>query len=110
MYEKTIILIRDKADGERFRSLLAKSDALFANVPICTKEELLIRPSLASNAETVFSTWYMPVFSYEEVVRLFPSLKYVFYSAGTVKYFAEPFMKKEVRVFSAAAACITAAL
>ena len=49
----------------------------------------------------IFSTWGMPTFTEEQVVRLFPNLTDIFYAAGTVKYFAEPFMKRGVRVHSA---------
>ena len=103
MSERTIILIREKADGEQFRKLLSKVDDTFATIPVYTKEDLMEQPSLALQAETVFSTWYMPFFTEEEVSKVFPALKSVFYSAGTVKYFAEPFLQKGVRVFSAAA-------
>ncbi len=102
MSKKTIILIRDRADGDYFRSLLEKNDVLFADIPVYLKKELMVAPSMAADVESIFSTWYMPVFSEEEVAHLFPSLKYVFYSAGTVKYFAVPFLRKGVRVFSAA--------
>lgn len=46
----------------------------------------------------------MPVFSKEEIEKFFPSLRCVFYAAGTVKYFAEPFLQKGVRVFAASSA------
>ena len=49
----------------------------------------------------IFSTWGMPVFTEEQVVEYFPALTDVFYSAGTVKYFAAPFMARGVRVHSA---------
>ena len=46
----------------------------------------------------------MPVFSECEVKELFPSLEAVFYAAGTVKYFAEPFLKMGIKIYSAAKA------
>ncbi len=33
----------------------------------------------------------------EMIKRVFPSLKAVFYAAGTVKYFAKPFLNLELR-------------
>lgn len=55
------------------------------------------------DAEYVFSTWGMPALTEERIARYLPSLKAVFYCAGTVKYFAEPFLKRGVGVYSAAA-------
>ena len=46
----------------------------------------------------------MPVFTKEEINSLFPSLKAVFYSAGTVQFFARPFLESGIKVFSAWAA------
>jgi phosphoglycerate dehydrogenase-like enzyme len=57
-----------------------------------------------SDVEYIFSTWYMPVFSEAEVKQFFPNLKAIFYAAGSVKYFAESFLKAGVKVFSAASA------
>ena len=56
------------------------------------------------DCEFIFSTWGMPVFSEDEIKEYFPSLKAVFYSAGTVQYFAKPFLRSGIKVFSAFAA------
>lgn len=50
--------------------------------------------------EYAFSTWGMPRFSAEEYRKYFPSLKCVFYAAGTVKDFAKPAFDCGIRVFS----------
>ena len=66
---------------------------------IYTKERL---NSIDTNkVEFVFSTWNMPKFTKEEIKIIFPNLKYIFYAAGTVKYFAEPFLELGIEVFSA---------
>ena len=49
----------------------------------------------------IFSTWGMPALTEEEVKRVFPSLKAVFYAAGSVQHFARPFLANGVKVFSA---------
>ncbi len=54
-----------------------------------------------SSVTAIFSTWGMPALTREEIKRHFPSLKYVFYAAGSVQYFAKPFLDSGVRVFSA---------
>ncbi|MGI6172389.1 MAG: hydroxyacid dehydrogenase [Christensenellales bacterium] len=55
----------------------------------------------ARMAEAAFSTWGMPPLSDAEIGRFFPNLRYIFYAAGSVQYFARPFLARGVRVFSA---------
>lgn len=57
-----------------------------------------------SDVEYIFSTWGMIPLGEEEIRKFFPSLKAVFYAAGTVQYFARPFLNCGVKVFSAWAA------
>lgn len=57
-----------------------------------------------SDCEIAFSTWGMPQFTKEEIAKYMPKLKAVFYSAGTVQYFARPFLESGIKVFSAFAA------
>lgn len=54
-----------------------------------------------SDVEVLFSTWGMAALSEAEIKKYFPSLKGVFYAAGSVQAFARPYLKKGVRVFSA---------
>ncbi len=49
--------------------------------------------------EVIFSTWGMPVLNEEQIAKL-PKLKALFYAAGSVKYFAKPFLKQQVVVVS----------
>ena len=56
------------------------------------------------DCEIAFSTWGMPKFTKEEIKKYLPSLKAVFYSAGTVQYFAKPFLESGIKVYSAFAA------
>ena len=72
--------------------------------PVYTKEDLLSRPDLFRDTEIIFSTWGMPSLSEEEIQSCLPSLKAVFYGAGTVQKFARPFLRCGVRIFSAWAA------
>ncbi len=72
--------------------------------------EKINRKNLAKNAdfladcEIAFSTWGMPKFTKEEIAKYMPKLKAVFYAAGTVQYFARPFLESGIKVFSAFAA------
>lgn len=71
---------------------------------IYSKTDILDNKAAFSDTEYIFSTWGMPSFEEEEIKACFPALKAVFYSAGTVQYFAKPFLKCGVKVFSAWAA------
>ena len=55
------------------------------------------------SVEVIFSTWGMPTLNTTQLAKL-PLLKAVFYAAGSVKFFAEPFLQKQVLVISAWAA------
>ena len=68
------------------------------------KEEVLRDPALFSDIAFIFSTWGMPEFTEDEIKLCFPSLKCVFYGAGSVQSFARPFLNCGVKVFSAWAA------
>ena len=71
---------------------------------IYSKADVLREPALFAQVEFVFSTWGMPEFSEDEIRQCFPSLKCVFYGAGTVQKFARPFLACGVKIFSAWAA------
>jgi len=68
------------------------------------KEDILANPTQFVDTEVAFSTWGMPAFTEEEIKVYFPSLKCVFYGAGSVQGFARPFLASGVRVVSAWAA------
>jgi len=67
------------------------------------RPEIIPGNSLAGlrGVEIIFSTWGMPALSGEEIEAHLPSLKAVFYAAGSVQGFARPFLRRGVRVFSA---------
>ncbi|MBR2650046.1 MAG: hydroxyacid dehydrogenase [Clostridia bacterium] len=71
---------------------------------IYSKAAVLADPAAFAGVEYVFSTWGMPTFTEEEIALAFPSLKCVFYGAGTVQAFARPFLARGIKVFSAWAA------
>ena len=56
------------------------------------------------DTEYLFSTWTMPALSEEQIAEYLPSLKAVFYAAGSVQGFARPFLNRGIQVFSAWAA------
>lgn len=53
------------------------------------------------DVECIFSTWGFPELTEKEMKEYFPNLKAIFYAAGSVKYFAEPYIKNGVTVCSA---------
>lgn len=86
------------ANAKTIKKVYATDDTVY------TKEEVLSEPEKFKATEYVFSTWGMPTFTEEEIKRCLPSLKAVFYGAGTVQAFARPFLNCGVKVFSAWAA------
>ena len=55
------------------------------------------------SVEVIFSTWGMPTLSAKQLAKL-PSLKAVFYAAGSVKAFARPLLERQIHVISGWAA------
>lgn len=72
--------------------------------PIYSKETLLAPPRRYAQVEYLFSTWGMLPLTAAEIRTLLPSLKAVFYAAGSVQAFARPFLDEGVTVLSAWAA------
>lgn len=88
------------------RIYLCESEKNIRNIfctddPVYNKEDILKNAEQFKAVEFVFSTWGMPEFSEEEIKAYLPSLKAVFYGAGTVQYFARPFLNCGVKIFSA---------
>ncbi len=70
-------------------------------VPIKSMEELESRKEETAKVDYIFSTWGMLPLTKEEITEYFPNLKSVFYAAGTVQYFAKPFLELGISVHSA---------
>ena len=71
---------------------------------VYTKADVMTSPELFSDTEYLFSTWGMPSFTEEEIRSTLPSLKALFYGAGSVQAFGRQFLNCGVRVFSSWAA------
>lgn len=63
------------------------------------KNELPAAPF--AEVEYIFATWDMSRLTEAQIEAYFPKLKAVFYAAGTVRYFAEPYMARGIQIFSA---------
>ncbi len=68
------------------------------------KENLEAHREGLKDVEVAFATWGMPPLSEAEIQDYLPNLKVVFYAAGSVQYFARPFLKRGIQVVSAWAA------
>lgn len=71
---------------------------------LINRENLEKHKDFLSECEAVFSTWGMLQLSEDEIKKYMPGLRCVFYAAGSVQGFAQPFLKCGVKVFSAFAA------
>ena len=56
------------------------------------------------DCKVAFATWGMPKFTEADIKKYLPNLKILFYAAGTVQYFAKPFLNCGIKVLSAFAA------
>lgn len=72
--------------------------------PIYNLNELDERVAELNTVDFIFSTWGMFALTKEQIAKYFGSLKAVFYGAGSVQYFARPFIESGIAVFSAWAA------
>lgn len=68
------------------------------------KKNIEANKEFLADCEIGFATWGMPRFTKEEIAAYMPKMKVLFYAAGTVQYFARPFLESGVRIFSAYAA------
>lgn len=71
------------------------------DTPVLTRENLDELREELRDTEYLFSTWGMLRLTAEEIRHYFPSLRALFYGAGTVKDFGAEFLKAGVRLFSA---------
>ncbi len=72
--------------------------------PRINKKNIGEHAEFLQNCEIAFATWGMPKFTKEEIKKYMPCLKAVFYAAGTVQYFAKPFLESGIKIYSAFAA------
>ena len=84
--------------GEAQRARLASLVSLYPQT--VTDIETLSRGGF-EDAEFIFSTWGMLPLSNEVIARALPRLRAVFYAAGSVRGFAEPFLQAGIPVYSA---------
>ena len=78
-------------------------DALADKLEILGKvsaDEMDKHRDILAQAECVFSTWGMPALTGEQIAEYLPNLKIVFYGAGSVQYFAKPFLERGIHVCS----------
>ncbi|MBQ9745006.1 MAG: hydroxyacid dehydrogenase [Clostridia bacterium] len=71
---------------------------------VYTEEEILANPEPFKDVEYIFSTWSMPGGGEIKLIDYLPNVKALFYAAGSVRYFANEYFEKGVRIFSAYAA------
>ena len=81
----------------RYEQVAALTDLYPA---IITPANLREHAGHLTGVEVAFSTWGMPLLDSEQLACL-PSLKALFYAAGTVKEFASPLLERDITVVSA---------
>jgi len=107
---KAIFLLNNKSNvdyvySKESQERLKKLIDIDLNDIYC-QEDLEKNPEKFKDVEYIFSTWSMPGGSEpkDDFGRFMPKAKALFYAAGSVRYFAESYFKRGVRIFSAYAA------
>lgn len=85
----------DAAHKREFRARLDMLDEV-----VCRDNLDRLRDKLRK-VEVIAATWDMTAFTERELSEYFPNLKLVLYAAASVRYFAEPFLRRGVKVLSA---------
>ncbi len=107
MKKKAVLLTSDAVSAGRVweNSALEKlAEKLDFVAPVFSMDDFEKRRDELASVEIAFSTWGMFPLTEEEIKKYLPSLKALFYAAGTVQYFAKPFIALGIKVFSAWAA------
>lgn len=65
------------------------------------EDNLEAHKEFLKDCEVAISTWHAPELTEEEITQYLPSLKLLLYAAGSVQYFARPFLRCGVRIVSA---------
>ena len=68
------------------------------------EEDIVANPEKFKDVEYIFSTWSMPGGGEIKLTDYMPKAKALFYAAGSIKYFADEYFDKGVRITSAFAA------
>lgn len=85
-------------DEAHKQALRQRMDML--DVVVCRDNLVELKDSL-KNVDVIVATWDMVAFTERELAEYFPNLKLVLYAAASVRYFAEPFLKRGIKVLSA---------
>lgn len=67
---------------------------------ICSKEDLIKNKAVLQEVKYIFGTWNMICLNQDEIETFLPKLEAIFYAAGSIHYFAKPFLEKNIRIFS----------
>lgn len=94
---KNLEMVYGDGRSERLAAVTDLLPGIFQGSDIVAQAERL------KDVEAVFSTWGMPLLTKEQLAAL-PSLKAVFYAAGSVKCFAAPLLDNGIMVVSGWAA------
>jgi phosphoglycerate dehydrogenase-like enzyme len=85
-------------DASRKAAIEARLDMVKT---VVNRENLQGLKDELKDVEVIVATWDMTPFTGQELDEFFPSLKLVLYAAGSVRYFAQPFLQRGVKVLSA---------
>ena len=106
MRKPIAIFMNQKCPGRTFEAydqelISALQEIVNLSSQVFVPEEMEAQKETLAQVEYIFATWGMPTLTEEEINTYLPNLKAVFYAAGSVQYFARPYLRCGVRIFSA---------
>lgn len=84
------------------KAYLAKEAGL--DTEKCYSKEDIFNHGPFDGVDVLFSSWRTPILTKEEISHYFPDVRALFYSAGSVRYFAAPYLELGITVVSGWAA------
>lgn len=99
--EQIAILTSELEQGLRLEEMIRRERPDLRIQGVGTRSHIVAKADFTFRAEVVFSTWFVPVLTREELSEFLPNLKALFYVGGTTRYFAKPYHDSGIRVFSA---------
>ena len=105
MSKKIAVFVGGGSNDSVYSEATYKNIAEIVDFPIgrktISKDMIDEYKTLLQSADYLFSTWGMIPFTKEQIAEYLPNCKAVFYAAGSVQFFARPFIESGILVFSA---------
>lgn len=97
---KTIILTSHIKTAKNLFNVIKLIDKDFDDISFYGYTEFKNKIDSFGEVKFILSTWNMPTIDLDIVKKHLPNLKAIFYAGGNINYFAKPFKKLGVKIYS----------